>query len=279
MQSLNIGGRLLDLSHPRVMGVINVTPDSFFAGSRIENENSFVQRVEKMIEEGVDIIDIGAFSSRPGAKMISVEEELLRLEPYIDLLARNFPDIILSIDSYRSAVISRLADKIPFIINDITGYAQDPSITDIAVSNGFPYVLMHMQGMPEYMQDNPSYQHVCDELLRYFAERLHQLKAKGVYQVLVDPGFGFGKTPEHNFEILSGLSAFKVFEKPVLVGLSRKSMICKTLKVKPQDALNGTTALHMVALLNGASILRAHDVREAVETVRLYNKLQMPVNK
>ncbi len=278
MMTLKVGQKLISLEKPLVMGVINITPDSFYESSRIDSESPFLRRVETMINEGVDIIDLGAFSSRPGAQMISVQEEIDRLMPFVELLSKNFPEMVLSLDSYRSEVLKEMAKHRAFIVNDITGFEQDPGIVDLAVEYDLPYILMHMKGMPENMQDNPSYENVSDELLNYFAHKLDYLHKKGLHQVLIDPGFGFGKTIEHNYKLLSSLSAFRIFEKPIMVGLSRKSMIYKYLGITADGALNGTTALHMVALQNGARILRVHDVKEAVQTVNLYMALQKAVN-
>ena len=279
MESLRLGSNLLSLSEPLVMGVLNITPDSFYAESRVASIDAFLTRVSEMLHEGADIIDIGAFSSRPGAQLISEDEELKRLKPFLNALKDAFPRIPLSIDTYRSAVVRSLSDFMSFMVNDITGFDQDPDILDVVQSNDLPYILMHMKGIPENMQSNADYTNVCDELLEYFSKKIHVLHAKGIHQFMIDPGFGFGKTVEHNYELLSGLSVFNIFEKPVLVGLSRKSMIYKLLDIQPEGALNGTTALHMVALQNGAKILRAHDVKEAKQTIRLWKALETAVNK
>lgn len=278
MNSIVVGGHLLDFREPRIMAVINVTPDSFYANSRIQNVEAFVQRVNQCLNEGADIIDIGAFSSRPGAELISSEEEYSRLKPFIDELNISFPDILISIDTYRSEVIAQLVNTRSFIVNDITGFDQDPGILKIVAENKLPYVLMHMKGLPKDMQDNPSYVNPTEEILNYFAEKLQILRHNGVEQIILDPGFGFGKRLDDNYQLLSQLTAFQIFEKPVLAGLSRKSMIYKLLDSDAANALNGTTALHMVALQNGARILRVHDVKEAKECIKLWKALNKPVN-
>lgn len=278
MNSIVVGGHLLDFREPRIMAVINVTPDSFYSNSRIQNVEAFVQRVNQCLIEGADIIDIGAFSSRPGAELISSEEEYSRLKPFIDELNISFPDILISIDTYRSEVIAQLVNTRSFIVNDITGFDQDPRILKIVAENKLPYVLMHMKGLPKDMQNNPSYVNPTEEILNYFAEKLQILKHNGIEQIILDPGFGFGKRLNDNYQLLSQLTAFQIFGKPVLAGLSRKSMIYKLLDSDAANALNGTTALHMVALQNGARILRVHDVKEAKECIKLWKALNKPVN-
>ena len=274
MNTFNIGGRLLQLDSPLIMGVINITPDSFYDESRILDPDKLIQRVNEMIDEGVDIVDLGAFSSRPGAKTITAEEECSRLIPAVKLLRTTFPDIVLSVDTYRSKVLEQVVDHSACIVNDISGYEKDPDILNIVRSNNLPYVLMHMQGSPENMQDDPNYADVSFEIIDFMAAKLHDLKQKGIEQIIIDPGFGFGKTLEHNFQLLNNLEAFKIFEKSILVGLSRKSMIYKLLDTTPDKALNGTSIAHTIALMNGADILRVHDVREARECVRICKALK-----
>lgn len=274
MDLLNVGGKLLDLTSPVVMGILNVTPDSFYDGGKFHVVNAAINQVEKMVEEGASIIDIGGFSSRPQAKMISVDEELKRILPVVNAVSDQFPEVILSIDTYRSEVVDAVSKVTSFIVNDITASKQDSRILKAVAQNGFPYVLMHMQGIPETMQNNPTYKSVTAEVLDFFAQSIYKLKDKGIHQLILDPGFGFGKTVNHNYSLLKNLSLFGIFDYPVLAGISRKSMIYKVLNNEPVDALNGTTALHMEALLNGANILRAHDVKEAQETITLYHKLK-----
>jgi dihydropteroate synthase len=278
MRQINLGGKLLDFSRPMIMGVINLTPDSFYSGSRLEGIDKVVALTDRMLNDGADIIDIGAFSSRPGAVMISIEEEQQRLHPVVEALFQTFPDLHLSIDSYRSEVLRPLADKYTFIVNDITAFEEDPKILDLIKANGLPYILMHMKGMPDNMQDKAKYGDVNFEVLDFLAQKLHILQSKGIYDVIIDPGFGFGKTIDHNYQLLNKLNAFNIFELPVLAGLSRKSMIHKVLKISAEEALNGTTALNMIALQNGAKVLRVHDVKEAHQCVQLWQRLQAAVN-
>ncbi len=277
MDSLVLGGRLISLHEPLIMGVINITPDSFYKNSRFSDLGRIVERVGEMIIEGADIIDFGAFSSRPGADMISVEEELDRLGPSMEEVFKVYPDINISLDTYRSEVLNPLFSLGSFIINDITAFSLDAKVLDFAVQHNLPYVLMHMKGLPINMQDDPSYTDVCLEVINFMALKLHQIKSRDHHQVIIDPGFGFGKSIAHNYQLLGGLNAFKIFDLPLMVGISRKSMICKTLEISPEQALNGTTALHMIALQNGAKILRVHDVKEARECVSLWNLLQAAV--
>lgn len=269
-KTLNCNGRILDLSTPKIMGVLNVTPDSFFDGGRYEGESSSLQQVEKMLTEGADIIDIGGMSSRPGAEIISPEEEHARVIPVIKSILKHFPDTILSVDTVRASIAREAALAGAGIINDISAASIDSEILDLVEELSLPYVLMHMKGLPESMQDNPDYSSVCQEVLDFLIRHLGVLREKQATDVIIDPGFGFGKSLEHNYELLKNLHLFKILECPLLVGVSRKSMIYKALEIDPSDALNGTTALHMLALQNGADILRVHDVREAVEVRQLF---------
>jgi len=276
--TIDCNGRLIDLSRPIVMGIVNVTPDSFFSGSRFNNTGRVVRHVGKMLEDGASIIDIGAYSSRPGAKDITVQEELKRLVPAMAALRKKFPDAIISIDTFRAEVAKRMvADFGVGMVNDISGGELDPKMFETVAELHVPYILMHMRGNPLTMQNNPAYENVEQELILYFAQKLRELNLLGVNDVIIDPGFGFSKTIDHNFELLAKLNDFRVFDLPILAGFSRKSMIYKLLNSTPDEALNGTTVLNTVALLQGASILRVHDVREAVETIRLlemYNKFR-----
>lgn len=258
---------------PKVMGVINLTPDSFYGGSRSQDIPDVIKRVEQMLEHGVDIIDLGAFSSRPGARMPEVSVETERIVPVYRALKKEFPGAVFSIDSYRTAVLERLLDSGPFIINDITAWSEDPVLPEFAARHSLPYILMHMKGMPDSMNSKAEYSNVVLEVLDFLSSKLHQLKKLDVRDVIIDPGFGFAKRIHHNFELLSGLTAFRIFDRPVLAGLSRKSMVYKSLGLNPEDALNGTTALNMVALERGAHILRVHDVKEAREVITLYQAI------
>lgn len=271
--TINCNGILLDLSFPIVMGILNVTPDSFFDGGKYENEKVMLQQVESMIEEGAKIIDVGGMSSRPGADIIDEEEELLRVLPIIKKIKQNFPEIIISIDTVRSKVAKESVGLGASIINDISAGSLDEKLFETVAELNVPYILMHMQGEPGNMQQSPDYQDVTEEVLDFFIDKIGQLRALGVKDIILDPGFGFGKTIEHNYHLLNKLAIFKILDLSLLVGISRKSMIYKLLKITPQEALNGTSVLNMIALQNGAKILRVHDVKEAVETITLWNQL------
>jgi dihydropteroate synthase len=267
--------RLLDLSRPVIMGILNLTPDSFFDGGRYKDDDSILQQTEKMLQEGATILDIGGASSRPGAEEVSETEELNRVMPAIEAILRLFPETILSVDTWRAKVAREAIATGAHIVNDISGGRLDPDMFTTAGEMQAPYVLMHMQGTPQTMQQNPHYDDVVTEVLDYFIHQTALLRAAGVKDIILDPGFGFGKTVEHNYTLLKNLKVFEnVLELPVLAGISRKSMICKPLGIRPEQALNGTTALHMVALQQGARILRVHDVREAWEVIRLWQELQ-----
>jgi dihydropteroate synthase len=274
-QYINTGGKLLDLNFPRVMGIINITPDSFFKGSRYRTEPEIIAAAARMLEEGADILDIGGYSSRPGAKDISQEEESDRVLRAVKLIRKEFNSSIISVDTFRSdiaeeAVVGAGAN----IINDISGGEADTGMFEVAIKLNVPYVLMHMKGTPQNMQVNPVYDDVVADILRWFGEKIHLLKSAGLKDLIIDPGFGFGKTSDHNFEMLRRLGDFSITGLPLLIGVSRKGMIWKTLNITPGEALNGTTALNMVALQNGADILRVHDVKEAVEAVKLFQMLK-----
>lgn len=277
-QTINCRGRLLDLSRPIVMGILNLTPDSFFDGGRFTDEVAMLQQAEKMLEEGAIILDIGGMSSRPGAQLISEEEELQRVLPAVRALLARFPDALISVDTFRSKVAAESVAAGASIVNDIYAGRFDGKMFGTVAELGVPYIMMHMQGEPADMQVAPSYGDVVQEVLHFFIEKLGELRALGVKDVILDPGFGFGKTVEHNFQLLSNLSVFRMTELPILAGISRKSMICKVLKVNPERALNGTTALHVVALQQGARILRVHDVREAMEVIRLWEQTEHAKN-
>lgn len=270
MNTLNCRGRLLDISKPIVMGILNVTPDSFFDGGRYVDLENMMGQVRNMIAAGAEIIDVGGMSSKPGAEIIDEAEEMQRVLPAIEWIAKEYPHQITSIDTIHSTVAQAAMEAGAHMINDISGGDHDPSIVDVAVAAGAPYVLMHMQGQPEDMQKKPTYTDVVLEVLKELNTKVRAYRAKGLKDIVLDPGFGFGKTVEHNYELLRHLAVFQIADCPVLAGLSRKSMICKPLHIHQKDALNGTTALHMVALQNGAKILRVHDVKEAKECIALY---------
>lgn len=272
---INAGGKLLDLKIPKVMGILNITPDSFYRGSRVSSEKGIVSAASAMLADGADILDVGGYSSRPGAKDITHVEESERVLAAIKFIHSEFPDAIISIDTFRSAIARVAVEEFgAHIINDISGGHADPEMFSVVEKLNVPYILMHMQGNPQTMQDNPVYDDVVPDILKWFGERILRLRSSGVKDIIIDPGFGFGKTSEHNFELLSNLGDFAITGLPLMVGLSRKGMIWKTLGITPDEALNGTTALNAVALLKGADILRVHDVKEAVQTVKLIEKVR-----
>lgn len=272
--TINCRGRLLDLSSPVVMGILNITPDSFYEGSRMKTEQEVRRQVDKMLEEGAQIIDIGGASSRPGADFVSVEEELNRVIPIINLLVKHYPEALLSIDTYRAKVAKESIDSGIHLINDISASSIDEGLLDVVAAGNVPYVLMHMQGKPQDMQKEPSYDSVVVEVLDFLVKKVALLKSKGIQDIIIDPGFGFGKTIEHNYQLLNHLSVYKGLKMPILAGISRKSMIWNVLKNTAAEALHGTTALHVIALQNGANILRVHDVRPAVEAIQLMQVLE-----
>jgi dihydropteroate synthase len=272
---INAGGRLLDLEIPKVMGIINITPDSFYKESRYSTDEEILVTAARMLEDGADILDIGGYSSRPGAKDISVDEESNRVLKAVKLINRKFPEAIISVDTFRAdiareAVVGCGAS----IINDISGGDSDDRMFLVVETLNVPYILMHMKGDPRTMQNKPVYEDIVADILKWFGDRIFNLKSAGLKDIIIDPGFGFGKTIDHNFELLRRLGDFSIAGLPVLVGISRKSMIWKTLDISVDEALNGTTALNAIAIFNGADILRVHDVREAVQTVKLIEKLR-----
>lgn len=278
---INVNGSLLDLSQPRVMGILNVTPDSFYAGSRTQTEAEIVRRVKQIVSEGAAIIDIGAYSSRPNADNVSAREEMERLRMGLKILFEIQPDAVVSVDTFRADVARMCVEEYGVaIINDIAAGEMDADMFHTVAALNVPYIMMHMQGTPQSMQQHPHYDNLLEEVLLYFARKVQQLRDLGVKDIILDPGFGFGKTIEHNYELLSHLEDFRIFELPLLVGVSRKSMIYRLLDITPQEALNGTTVLDTICLLKGADILRVHDVKEAVETVRIVqamrNKIPSP---
>ena len=272
--TLNCNGQLIDLNTPKLMGILNVTPDSFYDGGRFKDEKSVLTQVEKLLKEGATFIDIGAYSSRPGADFVSKEEELKRLIPIVTSVVNNFPKSLISIDSFRSDVIKTAVEAGAAMVNDISGGQQDPLMFETVGALGVPYIIMHMRGTPQTMQQMTAYSDVVKEVYTYFSERIELARTHQIKDIILDLGFGFSKTTEQNFELLGMLEYYNNLNVPILAGLSRKSMIYKTLHTSANQALNGTTALHMVALQNGAKLLRVHDVKEAMECIKLYEALQ-----
>lgn len=272
---INVNGSLLDLSQPRVMGILNVTPDSFYAGSRTQTKAEIARRVKQIVSEGAAIIDIGAYSSRPNADNVSAREEMERLRMGLKILFETQPDAVVSVDTFRADVARMCVEEYGVaIINDIAAGEMDADMFRTVAALNVPYIMMHMQGTPQSMQQHPHYDNLLKEVFLYFARKVQQLRDLGVKDIILDPGFGFGKTMEHNYELLSHLEEFRIFELPLLVGVSRKSMIYRLLDITPQEALNGTTVLDTICLLKGADILRVHDVKEAVETVRIVQAMR-----
>ncbi len=277
---INVRGNLLDISVPKVSGIINITPDSFYSGSRFMDETEIIRTAFDMIIEGAEIIDVGGYSSRPGAADITEEEEKKRVLNAVKLINREMPDAIISVDTFRPEVAKEAVyDCGAGMINDITAGEGDPMMLSVIAGLNVPYVMMHMQGDPRTMQVSPEYDDVAADILKWFGDRIYRARTAGIRDIIIDPGFGFGKTITHNFTLLRRLGDFSITGLPLMVGLSRKSMIYRSLDVSAEEALNGTTVLNTVALLNGADILRVHDVREAVEAVRLTEKLKKSNDK
>ncbi len=275
---INAGGRLLDLEVPRVMGILNITPDSFYKGSRFYNDEEILKAAAMMMMDGADILDIGGYSSRPGAKEISIEEEGKRVLRAIKLISHELPEAIISVDTFRAEIARKAVLECGAkIINDISGGDADDKMFSTVRELNVPYILMHMKGVPRTMQNNPVYEDIVADILKWFGDRIFRLRSMGVKDIIVDPGFGFGKTINHNFELLRRLGDFSITGLPVLAGISRKSLVWKTLDITSDDALNGTTVLNTIAILNGADILRVHDVKEAVQTIKLIMKIREPV--
>ena len=270
-KTLNAGGRLIHLDPPKLMGILNVTPDSFYDGGRYYSDKSMLLQAEKMINEGADFIDVGGYSSRPGAENITMEEEISRTIPVIQLLTQHFPDTVISIDTFRAEVVRQAVESGAAMVNDISGGSLDDHMWEMVSHYRIPYVLMHMKGTPQTMAKLAGYKDVVKEVTDYFHQRIEALKGFGIADIVIDPGFGFAKTIDQNFELLSNLDLLQMLDKPILAGLSRKSLVWKTLETDPENALNGTTVLNTVALLKGASILRIHDVKEAAEAIKLIN--------
>jgi dihydropteroate synthase len=276
MTTINCSGTLIDLSTPHVMGIVNCTPDSFYDGGKLKNDAAILNQVEKMLTEGATFIDVGGYSSRPNGTDISVKEELSRVLPVLDLITARFTIKGLSCDSFRESVIEKAIQHGASIVNDISaGLLSEPMLQTVGKAK-IPYIMMHMRGTPQTMKSMTRYEDMVIEINHYFSERIAAARACGINDIVIDPGFGFAKTREQNFELLSDLELLHAHQVPILAGVSRKSMIYKTLEITVQEALNGTTALHMACLLKGAKILRVHDVKEAVETIQLYNEI--PIN-
>lgn len=272
--TLNCNGHLLDLHTPLVMGILNVTPDSFYAESRMKTEEAIRMRVRQIVEEGGSMIDVGAYSSRPGADDVSADEEMARLKRGMKIVREEAPEIPVSVDTFRADVAKMCIEELGAdIINDISGGELDKEMFHTVAKLGVPYILMHMKGTPQTMQEAPHYDDLMKEVMLYFSEKIQQLRDLGQKDIILDPGYGFAKTLDHNYELLVHQEMLSIFELPLLVGVSRKSMIYKLLGCTPDEALNGTTALNTIALQKGASILRVHDVKEAVEVVRIVTKL------
>jgi dihydropteroate synthase len=270
--NINCKGKLIDISSPKVMGVLNLTPDSFYDGNKFDNEKKILNQVEKMLNDGATFIDIGAYSSRPGATHISEDQEKSRIIGTVELLITEFPDANLSIDTFRSSIADECLNAGASIINDITASEYDSEILKIAHKHNAPYVMMHMKGMPQDMMKQNKYDNLIKDIIYYFSKKIEAARTAKVNDIIIDPGFGFSKNIDQNYDILKNLGLLKSLDLPILVGLSRKSMIYKLLKITPELALNGTTSLNTIALLNGAKILRVHDVKEAMECIKITNQ-------
>jgi dihydropteroate synthase len=274
--TLSCRGKLIDLSAPLVMGVINVSPDSFYSGSRFKMKYRIYRRAKEILNQGGKIIDIGACSTRPGSKPVSDKEEIKRLSKALAIVRKHFPEAIVSVDTFRASIAKRVVEDFAVnIINDISAGEMDKNMHETVAKLNVPYIVMHMKGTPQNMQNDPKYDDVVKELFSFFSNKINELNLLGINDILIDPGFGFGKSLEHNYCILKNLDSFRILNIPIVVGLSRKSMIYKPLELKPENALNGTTILNTIALLNGAKILRVHDVMEAVQAIKLVSLTQI----
>ncbi len=271
--TINCKGQLIDLTKPKVMGILNLTPNSFFDGGKYTNEAEIIAQVGKMLSEGATFIDIGAYSSKPNAEFVSVEEEMARIVPVVELLVQQFPQILISIDTFRSEVAEACILKGAALINDIAAGQLDDTMLNTIAKHNVPYIMMHMRGNPQTMQSLTEYQDVVKEMILYFSERIAAARSLGINDLIIDPGFGFAKTVEQNYEVLQKMELFQQLDLPILAGISRKSMIYKVLNCNASESLNGTTVLNTVSLLKGANILRVHDVKEAVECVTLFNAI------
>ncbi len=271
--TINCKGKLIDLEIPKVMGILNVTPNSFFDGGKYKNEVEIISQVEKMLSEGATFIDIGAYSSKPSAEFVTEQEEIDRIVPAIELILKHYPEALLSIDTFRAEVAKASIESGAAIINDIAAGELDENMFDVIAHYNVPYIMMHMRGNPQTMQSLTQYEDIVKEMLFYFSEKVKKARSLGINDLILDPGFGFAKTTDQNYEVMQKMELFNLLKLPVLAGISRKSMIYKTLDITPQEALNGTTFLNTIALTKGAKILRVHDVKEAVECVTLFNKM------
>lgn len=268
--TINCKGRLIDLNEPKVMGILNVTPDSFFDGGRYNNDMAVLRQAESMFADGADFIDIGGYSSRPGASEVAATDEIRRVVPAVKTIVKEFPNAVISVDTFRSGVARAAIESGAAIVNDISAGSLDGNMMETVAALQVPYIMMHMRGNPSTMQTLTDYEDIVKEMVLYFAEKTTTARSFGINDILIDPGFGFAKTLEQNYQVLRRLEDFSILELPLLVGVSRKSMVYKPLGTSAAEALNGTTALHMVALSKGAKILRVHDVKEAVEAVKLF---------
>ena len=274
MSSINCKGKLIDLDTPKVMGILNITPDSFFDGGKFKSDANILKHTEKMLSEGATFIDVGGYSSRPNAQHISEDEELRRVIPVVDLLIKKFPKVLISIDTFRSNVATKCVNIGACMINDISAGNMDVKMFTTVAKLQVPYIIMHMQGTPQTMQKSPKHVDIVHEVIHYFSKKVNELHALNVNDIIIDVGFGFGKTPEQNYELLKNLSLLKNLEVPILTGISRKSMLYKLLKITPAKALNATTVANTMALMNGTNILRVHDVKEAVEAIIIVNAIE-----
>ncbi|TAI49504.1 dihydropteroate synthase [Flagellimonas allohymeniacidonis] len=272
--TINCKGSLIDLSSPKVMGILNLTPDSFYDGGKHKDAKAVLDQVELMLNNGATFIDMGAYSSRPGAEHVSEDEEMQRLFPVMELILKHFPSTLISIDTFRANIAAQSIEIGAALINDISAGNLDAKMFDVVAQYQVPYIMMHLKGTPQSMQKQAVYDDLMKDLLLYFSKKLHIARDKKINDIIIDPGFGFAKTTEQNYQLLNHLNMFQTLRKPILIGLSRKSMIYKILKSSPKEALNGTTALHSIALLKGVNILRVHDVKEAFECVQLIEKLK-----
>ena len=268
---INCNGKFIDLSRPVIMGILNLTSNSFYDGGKFQNNSKIKLQIKKMIKEGASIIDIGCVSTKPGVKLIPEKEEMKKIIKNLTFIRKNFPDIIISIDTFRSKVAEACINIGVNIINDISGGNLDKNMFDVIAKYQIPYILTHMKGEPSSMQENPKYYNLIKEIINFFEYKINKLNQLGINDIIIDPGFGFGKTTKHNYQILNNLNLFKVFKKPILIGISRKSMINQVLNTKPKEALNGTTIINTLCLEKGAKILRVHDVQEAKECIEIYN--------
>ena len=271
--TINCKGQIIDLTTPKIMGILNITPNSFYDGGIYSLEKNAIAQVEKMLKEGATFIDIGAYSSKPNAEFVSQEEELIRIIPVVKTILKEFPEALLSIDTIRSSVAQECLNNGAALINDISAGNLDEKMMEVISKYNVPYIMMHLRGTPQTMQSQTNYEHLIKEMITYFSDKVNKARSLGINDLIIDPGFGFAKTTVQNYEILSNLELFKVLELPILAGVSRKSMIYKPLEVTANDALNGTTVLNTIAITKGANIIRVHDVKEAVECVKLCEKL------